>query len=627
MELACEPDLESGLARLAREPFHAVLLGLHLPGNLCLEAVRRVRDIAPDTAILVLNGLEDDELALSAVQAGAQDYLLKGQVNGALLERAIRYAIERMRIEAAQKHRASELEALYQTSLEINAQFELSTVLNSIVERAARLVDVPMGGLYLLDPDSDPGAGHGRLILTVGYGRIREYIGTVLQLGEGLSGQVALTGQPMAVDDYQTWKDRSPQFENSGIRCVLAVPLKIQGRVIGVINVNDERSRRSFSEEEIRLVSLFADQAAIVVEKARLLEAERQKSMELERANRLIAALNQVAGHLQTIMDPIQVMETVGKELLKLGVHLQIAMLSPDNNELVVRYTAVDAKAVAETEAQLGATFQGLRVGERVNHPLSMLDSRAPHFQADMVPMFAGMVPSPAAVDFEAALPRVGISHRTSGIHLPMFAKDRPFGALLAWGDEIYENDLPAFTVFANQVAAALENARLYNEIQKLAIMDELTGLYNRRGFFALAQQQIHLAHRANKMLLLIFADIDGMKEINDTLGHRQGDQALMDAARVLKMTYRTADIIARMGGDEFAILAMLSDRPETGPLAKRLGEQVAEFNATHQRPYELSLSMGTAAWPPGKLANLDDLLSRADARMYIEKRNKKERP
>ena len=80
-----------------------------------------------------------------------------------------------------------------------------------------------------------------------------------------------------------------------------------------------------------------------------------------------------------------------------------------------------------------------------------------------------------------------------------MVVKDRPIGALLLWGEDLREKDLPAYNVFANQVAAALENARLYNEIQKLAIMDELTGLYNRRGFFTLAQQHIHLAERVKR--------------------------------------------------------------------------------------------------------------------------------
>ena len=147
------------------------------------------------------------------------------------------------------------------------------------------------------------------------------------------------------------------------------------------------------------------------------------------------------------------------------------------------------------------------------------------------------------------------------------------------------ESDIPSFIVFANHVASALENAHLYNEIQKLAIMDELTGLYNRRGFFTLAVQHIHLAARVKKGVLLIFADIDGMKEINDTLGHGQGDQALIDAAGVLKQTYRSADIIARVGGDEFAILAVTSGRPETASLPERLQGAVGRLQRQPSAP------------------------------------------
>ena len=207
-----------------------------------------------------------------------------------------------------------------------------------------------------------------------------------------------------------------------------------------------------------------------------------------------------------------------------------------------------------------------------------------------------------------------------------MVVKDHSFGALLVWGNDLRESDIPSFTVFANHVVSALENARLYNEIQKLAIMDELTGLYNRRGFFTLASQHIRLAQRVKKGLLLIFADIDGMKEINDTLGHGLGDQALIDAAGVLKQTYRSADIIARVGGDEFAILAMTTGKSDTGSLPDRLHAHLMTFNTFYKRPYTLSLSTGMANWPAGKVVDLDELLSEADERMYEEKRSKKER-
>ncbi len=117
------------------------------------------------------------------------------------------------------------------------------------------------------------------------------------------------------------------------------------------------------------------------------------------------------------------------------------------------------------------------------------------------------------------------------------------------------------------------------------------------------------------------------MKEINDTLGHNMGDQALIDAANVLRQTYRMADIIARVGGDEFAVLAVVSALPDTGSLNERLVDHLREFNASHDRPYVLSVSIGKSIWSSERTAVLDSMLSEADTRMYAEKRTKKRPP
>ena len=566
--LIWENRLAGGLARLEHETFDAVLLDMNLPDSQDLESIKRIRAVAADVPVLMMTGVNDEALALQAVQAGAQDYLIKGQVNPTVLERTIRYSIERKRIEGTLQRRAHELEALYQTSLEINAEIDLNTILASIVERAARLLDLPLGGIYLMDASGE------NLVLSVGHAAISTYIGATLRIGEGVSGRAAQSGQHVSVEDYQAWEGRSRQFDNGPFRRVLGIPMKVRGKVIGVINLSDDAKAGPFTEEDIRLVSMLADQAAMVVEKARLLEAERLKGLELERSNQLIAALSQVAVRLQAMLDTNELMEMVGTELTQLGIYLQIAQVEPENGKLTVRYTAVDIAARNQAESRLGHSLKGLHIGDEILHPKEMLESRQPTFLDDIQAMFFSSERQTPPELLAAALRSLDISDQTHAIHLPMVVKDHSFGALLVWGNDLRESDIPSFTVFANHVVSALENARLYKEIQKLAIMDELTGLYNRRGFFTLAVQHIRLAQRV-KGLLLIFTDIDGMKEINDTLGHGQGDQALIDAAGVLKQTYRSADIIARVGGDEFAILAMTTGKSDTGSLPGRLQEQL----------------------------------------------------
>ena len=366
--LVWENRLAGGLARLEREAFDAVLLDINLPDSQDLESIKRIRAVAADVPVLMMTGVNDEALALQAVQAGAQDYLIKGQVNPTVLERTIRYSIERKRIEGALQRRASELEALHQTSLEINAEIDLNTILASIVERAARLLDLPLGGIYLLDSTGE------KLVLSVGHAAISAYIGSVLRLGEGISGRVAQTGQPVAVEDYQTWEGRSPLFDHGTFRRVLGIPMKVRGKVIGVINLSDDVKAGSFSEDEIRLVSMLADQAAMVVEKARLLEAERLKGLELERSNHLIAALSQVAVRLQAMLDTNQVMEMVGTELIQLSIYLQIAQVEPESGRLTVRYTAVDSEARDQAESRLRHPLKGLHIGDEIVHPKEMLE-------------------------------------------------------------------------------------------------------------------------------------------------------------------------------------------------------------------------------------------------------------
>jgi diguanylate cyclase (GGDEF)-like protein len=166
------------------------------------------------------------------------------------------------------------------------------------------------------------------------------------------------------------------------------------------------------------------------------------------------------------------------------------------------------------------------------------------------------------------------------------------------------------------------ESKKREEEVRILAVTDPLTGLYNRRGFMTLADQQIKAATRTNKRMSLLFIDIDGLKPINDTWGHEEGDRALVSAANVLKQTFRESDILARIGGDEFAVLAVdAAEIPEI--VVKRLAAQIALHNALPERRYEISMSIGTAVYDPQVPCSLDDLISRADTLMYEQKKMK----
>jgi diguanylate cyclase (GGDEF)-like protein len=155
-----------------------------------------------------------------------------------------------------------------------------------------------------------------------------------------------------------------------------------------------------------------------------------------------------------------------------------------------------------------------------------------------------------------------------------------------------------------------------------LSLIDELTGLYNRRRFFVLTEQSLKLSVRTKKKLLLLFIDMDNLKWINDHHGHNEGDQALIDLANILKKTFRESDIIARIGGDEFVVLSESTD--ENGEtVLTRLYENIKDHNAERSRGYTLSISVGTTQFDPKYPISIDELLSNADALMYAQKRKK----
>ena len=159
--------------------------------------------------------------------------------------------------------------------------------------------------------------------------------------------------------------------------------------------------------------------------------------------------------------------------------------------------------------------------------------------------------------------------------------------------------------------------------IRTLSITDQLTGLCNRRGFTALAEQQLRVAERTRTGILLLFADVDNLKQINDRLGHKSGDEALVETANILREVFRKMDIIARIGGDEFAVLASEASLEYAGIIRNRLQDRLNNHNSNARRDYNLSLSIGIVYHPPPPPYSLDELISRADSLMYEEKQRK----
>jgi len=170
----------------------------------------------------------------------------------------------------------------------------------------------------------------------------------------------------------------------------------------------------------------------------------------------------------------------------------------------------------------------------------------------------------------------------------------------------------------------AMERQRVQLQLLNLSMLDDLTGLYNRRGFLTLAGHHVLLAYRTGKPFLVAFMDLDGLKQVNDTFGHQEGNRALVEAGEVLRDSFRNSDILARLGGDEFAALMLEAGKDSIGTVVRRVKQKLDFCNAMLNRRYALSISIGIVPGETTQLSGIEQLLSEADTLMYQNKQSKK---
>jgi len=164
-------------------------------------------------------------------------------------------------------------------------------------------------------------------------------------------------------------------------------------------------------------------------------------------------------------------------------------------------------------------------------------------------------------------------------------------------------------------------NNKAITSLRKLAYIDELTSLYNRRGFLEFGQKILSFSKREKEPVMLLFGGIDNLKIINDLYGHLAGDQALKEVAGLLKKAFRETDVISRIGGDEFAVLATINDELDAELLTSRLHNAVNDYNKGQRGSRKISLSLGTAISNPAQSITIKDMVRLADEAMYSAKR------
>lgn len=198
---------------------------------------------------------------------------------------------------------------------------------------------------------------------------------------------------------------------------------------------------------------------------------------------------------------------------------------------------------------------------------------------------------------------------------------------------QLTERQIESLQALARQVSALLklrqvsaQLAQANKEMQSLSLTDELTGLFNRRGFMFHAEQQFKLNRtpRGANGLLLLYADLDELKQINDCYGHHEGSAAITAIGEILKQTFRDSDVVARLGGDEFTVLAINADEDSDRLVAARLEENINKSNEKSGKPYKLTLSVGVVVINPNNKTSIEKLMMQADLAMYKNKQSKR---
>ena len=492
------------------------------------------------------------------------------------------------------EHKLEEkLTAIHALEQELVLAADEERIAQAVVEAAERVLKFRMCGLWLVDEE---GKELVRRAATAA-GQAVDIPPLLLDGERGITVAVACSGETIYLPDVQ--QDR--RYIEAGLesRSELCVPLKVGERVIGVLNVESEKLD-AFDQADMQLLSTLADQAALAIKNARLFEEEERRVAQLR-------AISEVGKDIASILDLDELLQRVVNLLVEVFgyYYANVLMVDEEAQEIVVTASA----------GHTGRAFEGfrLKIGEQ---------GITGWVAGSGEPLLANDVDKEPRYNFVEEL-----ADTKSELAVPIKLKGKVIGVLDVQSNEpgvFDEMDLSALTTLADQLAVAIENARLYQETHRLAITDGLTGLYNRRHFYDLLEREVETVKRYDGHVSLIMLDIDGFKTYNDIYGHLVGDALLRELAQLLARDIRKVDIAARYGGDEFVVFFPHTDKKQAVVLAERIRTSVEECEfwgeevlptgeASSRLSRTITVSVGVATCPedavePEPLVNAADM-------------------
>ena len=435
-----------------------------------------------------------------------------------------------------------------------------------------------------------------------------------MPIEKGITGQVARTGKAQRIGNVR----RVSEYMDMDDRTIseLCVPIKFKEQILGVINAESTK-RDAFTEDDERLLITLAGQIATAMEQIRKAQAERKWLDQLAHSNDLVYALAQITTHIEKAFDTDDIIRNLGMELNKIDLTCIMAVYDKEIGLFTVNYTSMEPRFLEIVENGLGHPLIKYRFSrdklklENILYPTVLSD---PAVEIEM--LFANT----RWEGILEILQELGVGPETEPLRLPLIFEDNLLGIMWIWGKGVKRTDLPIMSIFAKQIGVSLERARLFQEVQSLALTDPLTGLQNRRSLFELGRVEFSRARRMNREFCCMMLDLDHFKQINDNYGHPIGDQVLQEFANRCKRSVRAVDLIGRYGGEELTILMPETDREIALQVAERLRASIEETPIKISNgQVNLTVSIGVAA-KDEYTTDLETLIARADQAMYIAK-------
>lgn len=498
-------------------------------------------------------------------------------------------AIENARLYAESQSDVGRMQTLLEVARTVRASLSLPVVLDSILSSVHAVIPYDTAEIYL----PDLARGEFQMVGAAGCRAEERRDSTRIRLGEGLTGRVYATGEPLIVPDVRLAREYIGTGAE-GMLSLMIVPLQ-QGRpgstveTIGVLNLQ-RAEVNAFTEGDLRVLSLCASQAAIAIENARLYSEQRQRVSELQTIQSIVQQLSP----LHEIPAIARLFERELGRLIEFDAY-RLFVVDQQDGSITSLTTHHD-----EFPLRIGEGIPGwiAQRGEAVLIDNTLEDDRAVHIPGPSGP--ASVIGAPLIYEGQVRGVITLSKHGTG---------------------QFDRNELRLLRIIGAQAALAFDRARLYTELRTEAITDPLTGLYNRRAIQERLAEERSRAVRHRHPLAAIMLDIDKFKRINDSYGHDAGDMVLGELARLVRAGVRAEDVVSRFGGEEFCII--LPEISLDG--ATRVAERLRETIASHEMPAEagaetVTVSVGLASLGDGESGA--ELLAHADQAMYRAKRS-----